>query len=154
MWWKPSEMPDRGLLPIYSEASLRNFERDTVDNFVEKVIEALKDDERLHHEFGIQGRVTFHNRANPSETSLENSLEQLNLKDARTPQHWRTLGKEEAEESEEQPRRDRRGMALCEDAIGAPTTSACTLWRINGKYVFQAPHKSDGSPNWWRVYTR
>lgn len=39
--------------PIYSEASLRNFERDTVDNFVEKVIAALRDDELLRHEFGI-----------------------------------------------------------------------------------------------------
>ncbi|KAJ5306246.1 hypothetical protein N7508_005261 [Penicillium antarcticum] len=65
--------------PIYSEASLRNFERDTVDNFVEIVIEALRDDELLRHEFGIQGRVTFYDRANLSETSLENSLEQMNL---------------------------------------------------------------------------
>ena len=40
---------------IYSEASLRNFERDTVDNFVEKVIKALREDETLQHEFGIQG---------------------------------------------------------------------------------------------------
>ncbi|KAJ6038412.1 uncharacterized protein N7446_005212 [Penicillium canescens] len=72
--------------PIYSEASLRNFERDTVDNFVEKVIKALRDDESLRHEFGIQGQVTFYDRANPSETSLENSLEQMNLQDARTPQ--------------------------------------------------------------------
>ncbi|KAL3259287.1 hypothetical protein ABHI18_005351, partial [Aspergillus niger] len=40
--------------PIYSEASLRNFERDTVDNFVEKVIEVLRDDEPLRDEFGIQ----------------------------------------------------------------------------------------------------
>ncbi len=61
--------------PIYSEASLRNFERDTVDNFVENVIQALRDDELLRHEFGIRGRVTFYDRANPSETSLENSLE-------------------------------------------------------------------------------
>lgn len=30
--------------PIYSEASLRNFERDTVDNFVEKIVEALRGD--------------------------------------------------------------------------------------------------------------
>ncbi|KAJ5642593.1 hypothetical protein N7490_006593 [Penicillium lividum] len=73
--------------PIYSEASLRNFERDTVDNFVEKVVNALRDDEHLQHEFGIQGRVTFYDRANPSETSLENSLEQLNFHDARTPQN-------------------------------------------------------------------
>ncbi|KAJ5265170.1 uncharacterized protein N7525_007338 [Penicillium rubens] len=72
--------------PIYSEASLRNFERDTVDNFVEKVIKALGDDEPLRQEFRIQGRVTFYDRANPSETSLENSLEQMNLQDARTPQ--------------------------------------------------------------------
>ncbi|KAJ5547554.1 hypothetical protein N7513_004788 [Penicillium frequentans] len=68
--------------PIYSEASLRNFERDTVDNFVEKIVNALRDDEHLRHEFGIQGRVTFYDRANPSETSLENSLEQLNFQAA------------------------------------------------------------------------
>ncbi|KAJ5111793.1 hypothetical protein NUU61_001423 [Penicillium alfredii] len=72
--------------PIYSEASLRNFERDTVDNFVEAVIEALRDDELLQHEFGIEGQVTFYDRANPSETSLENSLEQMNLHNVRTPQ--------------------------------------------------------------------
>ena len=71
--------------PIYSEASLRNFERDTVDNFVEMVIEALRDDELLQHEFGIQGRVTFYDRANPSEFLLENSLEQMNLQDVQTP---------------------------------------------------------------------
>ncbi|RDH26564.1 hypothetical protein BDQ94DRAFT_176287 [Aspergillus welwitschiae] len=71
---------------IYSKASLRNFERHTVDNFVEKVIEVSRDDEPLRDEFGIQGRVTFYDRTNPSETLLENSLEQMNLEDARTPQ--------------------------------------------------------------------
>ncbi|KAL3246949.1 hypothetical protein ABHI18_012557, partial [Aspergillus niger] len=50
------------------------------------VIEVLRDDERLQREFGIQGRVSFYDRANPSETSLEKSLEQMNLEDARTPQ--------------------------------------------------------------------
>ncbi|KAJ5041339.1 hypothetical protein NUH16_011175 [Penicillium rubens] len=72
--------------PIYSESSLRNFERDTVDNFVEMVIKALRDDEVFRREFGIQGQVTFYDRANPSETSLKNSLEQMNLQDVRTPQ--------------------------------------------------------------------
>lgn len=72
--------------PIYSEASLRNFERDTVDNFVELVIKALRDDKLLRYEFGIQGRVTFYDRANPSEPSLEKSLEQMNIQDAQTPQ--------------------------------------------------------------------
>ncbi|KAG0154823.1 hypothetical protein PDIDSM_393 [Penicillium digitatum] len=52
--------------PIYSEASLRNFERDTVDNFVEMVIKALRDDEVFRHEFGIQGQVTFYDRMNLS----------------------------------------------------------------------------------------
>ncbi|KAJ5111766.1 hypothetical protein NUU61_001396 [Penicillium alfredii] len=72
--------------PIYSETSLRNFERDTVDNFVEKVIHPLRDDGALRHEFGIQGRVTFYDRVNPSETLLESSLGQMNLRDTRTPQ--------------------------------------------------------------------
>ncbi|KAI2886130.1 hypothetical protein CBS63078_11031 [Aspergillus niger] len=72
--------------PIYSEVSLGNFERDTVDNFVEKVIEVLRDDEPLRDEFGIQGRVSFYDRANPLETSLENSLDQMNPEDAQTPQ--------------------------------------------------------------------
>ncbi|GAB0138454.1 hypothetical protein EsDP_00006689 [Epichloe bromicola] len=72
--------------PIYSEASLRNFERDTVDNFVEKALEVLGEDETLRHEFRIRGRVVFYDRANSTTTSLENSLEQMNPQDVRTPQ--------------------------------------------------------------------
>ncbi|KAJ5882356.1 uncharacterized protein N7529_001028 [Penicillium soppii] len=41
----------------------------------------------------------------------------------------RTLGIEEAEEGGEEPRRDRRGTALYENAIGAPTME------------FKAPYK-------------
>jgi hypothetical protein len=54
--------------------------RDTVDNFVEMVIKALQDDECLRQEFGIQGRVTFYDRSNPSETSLENCLNDISTK--------------------------------------------------------------------------
>lgn len=57
-----------------------------MDNFAEMVIEVLRDDEPLGYEFGIQDRVTFYNRANPSETSLGNSFVQMNFQDARTPQ--------------------------------------------------------------------
>ncbi|KAL2836334.1 hypothetical protein BJX68DRAFT_250762 [Aspergillus pseudodeflectus] len=71
--------------PIYSEATLRNFERDTVDNFVEKIIEALQDDETLRREFGIEGRVAFYDRANS--TSLDDSLEQMHLNDAPDAPH-------------------------------------------------------------------
>lgn len=53
-----------------------------MDNFVELVIKALGDNKLLRDEFGIQGRVTFYDRANPSEPSLEKSLEQMNLQDA------------------------------------------------------------------------
>lgn len=65
--------------------SLRNFERDTVDNFVEKVMNTLQGDEALRYEFGIEGRVTFYDRANPSENLLENSLEQMSLQITQTP---------------------------------------------------------------------
>jgi hypothetical protein len=51
-----------------------------VDNFVEKIIEALRDDETLRREFGIEGRVAFYDRANS--TSLDDSLEQMHLNDA------------------------------------------------------------------------
>lgn len=71
--------------PIYSEASLRNFERDTVDNFVELVIEALRDDTNLKEDFGIHGRVTFYDRATPAETSLENSFDQMDLRNPAAP---------------------------------------------------------------------
>lgn len=66
--------------PIYSEATLRNFERDTVDNFVEKIIEALRGDETLQQEFGIEGRVAFYDRTNS--TSLDDSMEQMHLDNA------------------------------------------------------------------------
>lgn len=42
-----------------------------MDNFVEMIVEALRGDETLRRELGIQGRVTFYDRANPAETPLE-----------------------------------------------------------------------------------
>lgn len=100
---------------------------ETLDNFVEKVINTLRDDEALGHEFGIQGRVTFYDRATPSETLLENSLEQMNLQGRGHPKGRRTLGMEETKEERGEQRRGGREMALHEDATDAPTNSACTL---------------------------
>ncbi|KAJ5946331.1 hypothetical protein N7454_003170 [Penicillium verhagenii] len=68
---------------IYSEASLRIFEQETVENFVERIIEALRDDETLRHAFGIQGQVTFYDHP---ETLLKNSMEQMTFQDAQPPQ--------------------------------------------------------------------
>jgi hypothetical protein len=39
--------------PIYLEVSLRNFKRDTVDNYIEMVIKKLRDDKTLRHKFSI-----------------------------------------------------------------------------------------------------
>ena len=79
--------------PIYSEASLRNFERDTVDNFVEMAVNALRDNDALRPEFGIQGRVAFYDRASPAEASLEDSLEQMNLQNAPSHQQLANIGR-------------------------------------------------------------
>lgn len=49
------------------------------------IIEELRGDETLRQELGTQGRATFYDRANPAETPLENSLEQMNLQDERPP---------------------------------------------------------------------
>jgi hypothetical protein len=132
--------------PIYSEASLRNFERDTVDNFVEKVVNVLRDDEPLRREFGIQGRVTFYDRANPSETSLKNSLEQMNIQDAQTPQrpantrHRRGRGRERgAAQSQKRDgttrRRNRRADQFCVHLVA--DERQIPVYAVE----FKAPHK-------------
>ena len=132
--------------PIYSEVSLRNFERDTVDNFVEKVIQALRDDEPLRHEFGIEGRVTFYDRANPSETSLENSLEHMNLQDVWTPQrpantrHGRGRGRGRgAAQSQKRDgtarRRNRRADQFCVHLVADERKTP--VYAVE----FKAPHK-------------
>jgi hypothetical protein len=132
--------------PIYSEASLRNFERDTVDNFVEKIIMALRDDEPLRHEFGIQGQVTFYDRANPSETSLEKSLEQMNLQGTRTPQrvantrHGRGRGKGRGAAQRQKRdgttrRRNRRADQFCVHLVADERQKP--VYAVE----FKAPHK-------------
>ncbi|KAJ5112165.1 hypothetical protein N7532_000210 [Penicillium argentinense] len=127
--------------PIYSEASLRNFERDTVDYFVEMVIEALRDNGHLRHEFGIRGRVAFYDRVSPSKSSQENSIEQMNLQDMRTPQHpvntryGSGRGRRRQKRTSTARRRNRRADQFCVHLI------------TNDQYIpayaveFKAPHK-------------
>ncbi|KAJ6038648.1 uncharacterized protein N7446_012062 [Penicillium canescens] len=128
--------------PIYSEASLRNFERDTVDNSVGKVIQALRDDEPLRQEFRIQGRVTFYDRANPSETSLENSLERMNLHDVRTPRrpadtrHGRGRGAAQRQKRNGTARRrNRRADQFCVHLVA--DEQHIPVYAVE----FEAPHK-------------
>ncbi|PLB43838.1 hypothetical protein P170DRAFT_459415 [Aspergillus steynii IBT 23096] len=57
--------------PIYSEATLRNFERDTVDIFVKKIFKALQGDGSLSQEFDIKGQVTFYDHMDSQPTSTD-----------------------------------------------------------------------------------
>ncbi|CAG7994942.1 unnamed protein product [Penicillium olsonii] len=131
---------------IDSEASLRNFERDTVDNFVEMAIEALRDNECLRHELKIQGRVTFYDRADPSETLLESSLEQMDIQDSRKPQRYVNTGHDGG---------NRKGRGTAQRQKGAGTArrhnrradQSCMYLiankRLKPVYVveYKAPHK-------------
>ncbi|GCB24348.1 hypothetical protein AAWM_07233 [Aspergillus awamori] len=84
-------------------ASFRDIGRDTVGNFVEKVIEALRDDERL--------------------TTTRGHREDR-----------RTRGLDEVEEGDEEPRRDRRGVASRDDAI-VQSAAQSDDPRIGGEYL-------------------
>ena len=130
--------------PIYSEASLRNFQRDTVENFVEMIIEALRTDETLGRELCLHGRVAFHDRANPSENtdgSLEESLEHLHVDDAlpsRRQRRGRGRGRKQAQAHQQtRParRRNRRADQFCVHVVANE--------RQVPAYVveFKAPHK-------------
>ncbi|KAJ5794985.1 hypothetical protein N7457_001584 [Penicillium paradoxum] len=123
--------------PIYSEASLRNFERESVDNFVEKIIEALRDNEILRHEFDIQGRVTFYDRA---ETSLENSVKQMTLQNTRSPQRpANTRHNRRATQNQTRPRtprkRNRRADQFCVHTVANEQKKP--VYAVE----FKAPHK-------------
>lgn len=76
-------------MPIYSEASVRNFERDTVDNFVQNIIDILMRDDTLRRSFHLRSRVAFEDRANlegSTETSLEEAMGQSHVDNPSRPQ--------------------------------------------------------------------
>ncbi|CAG8148733.1 unnamed protein product [Penicillium olsonii] len=131
---------------IDSEASLRNFERDTVDNFVEIAIEVLRDNECLRHKLKIQSRVTFYDRADPSETLLESNLEQMDIQDSRKPQRYVNTGYDSG---------NRKGRGTAQRQKGAGTaqrhnrrTDQSYIYLIANKHLkpvyiveYKAPHK-------------
>ncbi|KAI2789392.1 hypothetical protein POX_d04880 [Penicillium oxalicum] len=130
---------------IYSELSLRNFERVAVENFVKSVIQALRSDELLRHEFGIHGRITLYDRPSLSEPSLDKSLEQRDLQGAQTPQRlanasqsgtgrWQKAAQTQKSDSTSR-RRNRRADQICvhitDDARQTPVYAV----------EYKAPHK-------------
>ncbi|KAK1621508.1 hypothetical protein BDP81DRAFT_512054 [Colletotrichum phormii] len=54
--------------PISSETDLRNFQRDTVENAVQKLVDEAYSNTRLRSDIGLQGTVTFESRTNLGRT--------------------------------------------------------------------------------------
>ncbi|KAM0185932.1 hypothetical protein ACHAPI_011970 [Fusarium lateritium] len=69
------------LSPISSEIGLRNSERDTVENAVQKLVEAAYENTSVRKRLGLRGTVTFESHTNlgDSEYSLTESLEQISI---------------------------------------------------------------------------
>ncbi|KAE8352275.1 metalloprotease m41 ftsh [Aspergillus coremiiformis] len=68
---------------IYSENSLRDFERYTVDNIMEMIVDVLAQHDTLRRRFRLEGTVTFEDPADPeglTETSLEEAVEDVHGK--------------------------------------------------------------------------
>ncbi|KAI1158977.1 hypothetical protein F5B18DRAFT_656105 [Nemania serpens] len=67
--------------PIASETGLRHFARDTIENAVQKQIDAAYNDEQLRADLGIQGSATFENHTNlgGSVDSITKSIEHINI---------------------------------------------------------------------------
>ncbi|KAG5810663.1 hypothetical protein H9Q74_006359 [Fusarium xylarioides] len=69
------------LKPISSEIGLRDFERDVVENAVEKLIQAASTDTTLQRQLGIRGTVTFESHTNigTNQDTISELMEQMSL---------------------------------------------------------------------------
>jgi hypothetical protein len=67
--------------PISSEIGLRNFERDTVENAVQKLVDEVYGNLLLRSSLGLQGTVTFdsHTNLGPRDDSISNSMEHMSI---------------------------------------------------------------------------
>ncbi|GJN67157.1 hypothetical protein PLICBS_001181 [Purpureocillium lilacinum] len=67
--------------PISSELDLRNFERDTVEIAVQRLLDGVYGSERLRNDLNMQGTVVFKNHTNlgSDEESVSESLEGLTI---------------------------------------------------------------------------
>ncbi|KAK4073571.1 hypothetical protein Purlil1_13013 [Purpureocillium lilacinum] len=67
--------------PISSEIDLRNFERDTVEIAVQRLLDGVYGNQRLRNNLNMQGTVTFkdHTNLGPDEEAVSESLEALTI---------------------------------------------------------------------------
>ncbi|KAI1195303.1 hypothetical protein F5X97DRAFT_247716 [Nemania serpens] len=119
--------------PITSEAGLRNFARDTIENAVQKLFDAALDDEQLRARLRLQGSVTFEDHTNfgvnvdDISASVEQSAVARDGTDATTPALRR-------------PRKAKKAMSGSAD-------QSCICRKFNGRSIpalaieYKAPHK-------------
>ncbi|KAK8115619.1 hypothetical protein PG984_012121 [Apiospora sp. TS-2023a] len=72
------------LNPISSEAGLRDFERDTVENAVRKLFTEAYHDPQLRSDFGLQGNISFESHTNLGSDTLSEPMERISIRDKST----------------------------------------------------------------------
>ncbi|KAK8851775.1 Reticulocyte-binding protein 2-like protein a [Apiospora arundinis] len=72
------------LSPISSEAGLRDFERDTVENAVRKLFTEAYHDPQLRSDFGLQGNISFESHTNLGRDTLSEPMERISISDRST----------------------------------------------------------------------
>ncbi|KAH0441700.1 serine threonine protein kinase [Colletotrichum camelliae] len=67
--------------PISSETGLRNFQRDTVENAVQKLIDEAYNNTKLRSNIGLQGTVTFESHTNlgQSDDAISEAMEKMSI---------------------------------------------------------------------------
>uniref|UniRef100_L2G987 Serine threonine protein kinase n=1 Tax=Colletotrichum fructicola (strain Nara gc5) TaxID=1213859 RepID=L2G987_COLFN len=123
--------------PISSELGLRNFQRDTVENAVQKLVEKAYSNERLRQKIGLQGIVTFESHTNLGQTdeALPEAMEQMSIE-----QDDNDPAATASKLSNHKPRRRARGKGNRADQF-------CIYRTSDGRNVpalaieYKAPHK-------------
>ncbi|KAK8093313.1 serine/threonine protein kinase [Apiospora kogelbergensis] len=123
--------------PISSEIGLRNFERDTVENAVQKLVDEAYKDPALRNTLSLRGTVTFESHTNlgQDDTALSESFEQLS-----TSADSSRSTASRSKSLKRQPRRKARGKGHLADQF-------CIYRPDDGRNMptlaieYKAPHK-------------
>ncbi|KAK8872288.1 serine/threonine protein kinase [Apiospora arundinis] len=123
--------------PISSEIGLRNFERDTVENAVQKLVDEAYKDPVLRNTLSLRGTVTFESHTNlgQDDTALSESFEQLS-----TSADSSRSTASRSKSLKRQPRRKARGKGHLADQF-------CIYRPDDGRNMptlaieYKAPHK-------------
>jgi chemotaxis protein histidine kinase CheA len=88
----------QNLRPISSEAGLRDYVRETVENQVRTLIDEAYKDEPLRNILNLRGKVAFESHTNtgePSESTIEEEMEQMIIAGPSTPIQTRARASEQ-----------------------------------------------------------